>query len=397
MIFIVLNEVSFYNTNGDEIKLSNLVNQIINFYALKREVGETELTDFNEGSEIRNLIEAFAVLEYARLEEEHENTRIAFISTSYGTWLDKIGELPFIDLPRDEGSVAGGTVIFTLAAVQDSDFVIPAGTIVTAPDSELDFTTLVDATIYEGELSVETAVECLTAGSDGNVKKEKITKIDSINAFDPEFISVSNPEAMWGGSDYETDDDYRDRLLANVQSDGFGSVGYYISLCEDVEGVHDVKLVNYVKSTATDPDYTRKVLVNGYVKPVPNDVLIDVLAQLTVIDNHVLNHSFIVDSPEYTSVDLVIELDVTTEMDETVLSDCLTAFFDGTGFDRSDFTGLRIGESLSRDTIIGVLNIFPEVVGVTSVKSDSVEVTELTPGVNGVLKLNSVDFNQNVV
>lgn len=390
MIFIVLNEVSFYNTNGDEIKLSNLVNQIINFYALKREVGETELTDFNEGSEIRNLIEAFAVLEYARLEEEHENTRIAFISTSYGTWLDKIGELPFIDLPRDEGSVAGGTVIFTLAAVQDSDFVIPAGTIVTAPDSELDFTTLVDATIYEGELSVETAVECLTAGSDGNVKKEKITKIDSINAFDPEFISVSNPEAMWGGSDYETDDDYRDRLLANVQADGFGTMGYYTSLCEDVSGVHDVKLVD-------DPVYTKRVLVNGRVKPTPDSVLLEVLSELTLSDNIVLGHSFIVDSPEYTSVDLVIELDVTTEMDETVLSDCLTAFFDGTGFDRSDFTGLRIGESLSRDTIIGVLNIFPEVVGVTSVKSDSVEVTELTPGVNGVLKLNSVDFNQNVV
>lgn len=390
MIFIVLNEVSFYNTNGDEIKLSNLVNQIINFYALKREVGETELTDFNEGSEIRNLIEAFAVLEYARLEEEHENTRIAFISTSYGTWLDKIGELPFIDLPRDEGSVAGGTVIFTLAAVQDSDFVIPAGTIVTAPDSELDFTTLVDATIYEGELSVETAVECLTAGSDGNVKKEKITKIDSISGFDSEFISVSNPEAMWGGSDYETDDDYRDRLLANVQADGFGTMGYYTSLCEDVSGVHDVKLVD-------DPVYTKRVLVNGRVKPTPDSVLLEVLSELTLSDNIVLGHSFIVDSPEYTSVDLVIELDVTTEMDETVLSDCLTAFFDGTGFDRSDFTGLRIGESLSRDTIIGVLNIFPEVVGVTSVKSDSVEVTELTPGVNGVLKLNSVDFNQNVV
>ena len=84
-------------------------------------------------------------------------------------------------------------------------------------------------------------------------------------------------------------------------------------------------------------------------------------------------------------------------MDETVLSKCLTAFFDGTGFDRTDFTGLRIGESLSRDNIIGALNIFPDIISVTSVKSDSVEVTELTPGVNGVLKLNSVDFNQNVV
>ena len=55
---MALEEVSFYNTNGDEINLTNLVDQMINFYELKSEVGETRLTDFNEGSEIRNLLEA---------------------------------------------------------------------------------------------------------------------------------------------------------------------------------------------------------------------------------------------------------------------------------------------------------------------------------------------------
>ena len=66
---ISLNEVSFYNTNGDEISLSNIVNQMINYYNMKHEVGETVITDFNEGSEIRNLLEAFAIGIYALLEE----------------------------------------------------------------------------------------------------------------------------------------------------------------------------------------------------------------------------------------------------------------------------------------------------------------------------------------
>ena len=51
---MALNEVSFYNTNGDEISISNIVNQMINYYNLKHEVGETVVTDFNEGSEIRH-------------------------------------------------------------------------------------------------------------------------------------------------------------------------------------------------------------------------------------------------------------------------------------------------------------------------------------------------------
>ena len=71
---MALNEVSFYNTNGDEINLTNIVNQMINYYQLKLEVGETAVTDFNEGSEIRNLLEGFAVGIYALLEEQHEAT-----------------------------------------------------------------------------------------------------------------------------------------------------------------------------------------------------------------------------------------------------------------------------------------------------------------------------------
>ena len=386
---MALQEVSFYNTNGEEISISNIVNQMINYYNLKHEVGETVVTDFNEGSEIRNLLEAFAIGIYALLEEQHEATRIAFIETSYGGWLDKIGELPFIDLPREEGSESQGLVTFTLATVQESDYHIPSGTMIQDSTNELDFVTVSDATIITGEENVSVMVECLTKGADGNVPAGNIDTIIDTD-IDTELLSVTNPDALINGTDFEDDDTYRARLLSNVRADGFGTRGYYKSLCEDVDGVHDVRLVD-------DPVYTKRVLVNGRVKPTPDSVLLEVLSELTLSDNIVLGHSFMVDVPTYDVHDLEISLDVASLIDEDDLDECIHSLVDGGGFDRLDYDGLSIGEVLSRERIVGAFEVFEAVVGVTSIVEDDEEVSTLDPGVGGVLQLGEVSFNQNVV
>lgn len=385
-----LNEVSFYNTNGDEVNISNIVNQMINYYDAKLEIGETAVTDFNEGSEIRNLLEAFAVGVYALLEEQHEATRIAFLQTSYGMWLDCIGELPFIDLPRVEGVASRGTVTFTLASVQETDYVIPAGTIVEDGVNGVEFSTVMDCTVLAGESSADVDVECLTTGLDGNVGSGTVTVIADAGVVDTDLVSVSNSEGFVGGEDYEEDEDYRGRLLDNVQSDGFGTIGYYTDLCTVCDGVHDVKFV-------ADSSYTRKVLVNGYSKPTPDSVLADVLSELTLVDNIVLGHSFTVDKPAYTTVNLAVTLDVVTELDTDDLSDCLTAVFNGGGFDRMEYEGLNIDETLTREQIISELLVFADIVEVTSIKQSGVEITTLTPASNGVLKLGTVSFTQNEV
>lgn len=385
---MALQEVSFYNTNGDEVNLTNLVSQMINFFDLKLEVGETRLTDFNEGSEIRNLLEAFAIGLYAYLEEQSEATRIAFISTSYGTYLDRIGELPFINLPRIEGNPAQGNVTFTLATAQADDYTIPVDTVVAVSETGLQFVTTSDCTIYAGETEGDASVECLTDGADGNVQAEAI---DTIGAgVDTELVSVSNESALEEGTDYEEDDEYRSRLLENVQSDGFGTAGWYVHLCESVDGVHDVLLVS-------DNDYTRKVLVNGDVKETPASVLLEVLTKLSAIDNKVLSHTFTIDKPAYTGVSLAITLNVTTEISETSLGNMMNALFDGGGFDRMDYSGLDINQSISKDEIVNSLRVFDNIVSVSSVKQSGTEITTLTPASNGVLKLNSVSFTQNVV
>ena len=380
---MALEEVSFYNTNGDEINLTNLVDQMINFYELKSEVGETRLTDFNEGSEIRNLLEAFAILGYAIMEEQSEATRIAFISTSEDTWLDRIGELPFIDLPRIGGQPSTGSVTFTLAAALDDDYTIPSETILSSSETGLDFETDGDVTIFAGELTGTGTANCLTDGADGNVPVGSIDTIDD-DSVDTEILSVTNEYPFELGLDYEDDDTYRERLLANVRADGFGSVGYYNRIGESVGGVHDVKLVS-------DESYTRKVLVNGKVKPTPESVLLDVLAVYSSLENLVLGHSFTVDRPEYVEVDMDFELSVSTLVDEDELSAMLTAFVDGGDVLSMTYTGLRIGEDITVDDVNGVMQVFEYVV------SSSVTISEHTINDGDVLKLGDISFTQTVV
>ena len=79
---MAIEEESFYNIVGEEINRTNLVQQMINYYALKLEVGETRITDFNEGSEIRNLLESIAVDLYYLMEDQNELSKIAFPDTA---------------------------------------------------------------------------------------------------------------------------------------------------------------------------------------------------------------------------------------------------------------------------------------------------------------------------
>ena len=386
---MAIEEITFVNTNGEEINLTNLVNQMINFYGLKLEVGETRITDFNEGSEIRNLIEVFAIGIYALLDEQHEATRIAFISTSYGTWLDRIGEMPFINLPRIASEYARGEVTFTLATAQNEDITIPVDTLLAVSTSGLEFITTSECLISSGETTGTASAECLTTGADGNVAAQAIDTVSS-EFVDTELVSVSNSFAFDGGADEEDDEVYRERLLTNVQADGFGTQGWYVNLCENVAGVHDVLLVDVT-------GYTKKALVNGNVKPTPDSILLDVLTKLTDNRNRVLNHTFTVDKPTYDSHSLTITLNVKTTISTTVLTNVLTALFDGGDVESMSFSGLNINQALSKEEIVRTLEIFDDVVSVTSVKESSSEITTLTPSTNGVLKLSSVSFTQNEV
>ena len=388
---MAVDDVSFYNINGEEVSRSILVQQMINFYQSKLQIGDTRITDFNEGSEIRNLLESFAVDLYTLMEEVDDVSRICFVETAEGEWLDKHGANPLINLPRETGEMSKGTVTFSIAEATTSEVVVPIDTILVSEETGLQFSTLADAIIPVGETSVTALAECLTVGVDGNAESSTVTLFeDDFNLYNG--LTVTNTEAFAGGIDYEEDDEYRERLLAYLRKDDFGSVGYYESLCNNVDGVHDVLLVDDDNET-----YTKIILVNGDTKPTPNTVLADVLEVVSDVNNIVLGHSFNVDKPTYVTKNLTVNLSVSVEVDEDDLEELLQAIFDGgEAISGAMFDGLMIGETLTKTTLYESFDLI-EAVESVQIKIGDTEIGDLTVDDDEVLKLGTVTFNQTVV
>ena len=389
-----IEEEVIYNVIGEEISRSNLVQEMINYYGLKREIGETAITDFNEGSEIRNLLEAIAVDIYALMEDQNQLSEIAFVETATGEWLDKHGANPFIKLARNLGAEAHGTVTFTIPEVQGTEIVIPEGTVVSSTENDLQYQTTGETIIGVGDTSADADIICLTVGEDGNCSKDTITVIDD-DYLDIDGLTVNNSNSCVDGEDYEEDEEYRARLLAFERQDDFGSQGYYMELCSNVDGVHDVILVD-------DPIKTMKVLVNGYNKPVDDTVINDVLAVLSDLNNVVLTHNFNVDKVNRKIFDFDFTVDVTSEYETGIIKEVILKFIDGgsCSFDgRIEFTGVYTGQSVTNFELTNILQVLSNFISATVVITDEDEETVEDCIVNSdeVIQVGTITVTQNVI
>ena len=117
-------------------------------------------------------------------------------------------------------------------------------------------------------------VRSMITGSKTNIPANSEFVFYNENLFNE--VSISNSEAFTDGRDAESDEDYRERLLEEKTSDGFGSREYYVKLGR-VSGVHDIFL-------ADSASYTAKVIVNGYSDTTISD---DLLALVTAQYNNV--------------------------------------------------------------------------------------------------------------
>lgn len=383
---MAIDDVSFINLRGEEISRTNLVNEMIKYNDLKVQAGETQITDFNEGSEIRNFMESLAVDIYYLMQNENDILKNCYISTASNNWLDRIGEHPFIQLPRNQGATAKGRVTFTLPSALTSDVVIPTGTVVVG-DNGLYYSTDSECVILMGELSADVNITCTVAGSDGNVESNTITVIDdSYN--NTNNLTVTNNNPIIDGVDYEDDEAYRQRLLDFVRKDDFGSLGYYKRLCEEVAGVHDVVLID-------DENYTKKVLVNGTVKPTSDAILLEVLAVLSDLNNTVIGHHFTVDKPVFDSIDLDIDITVKNEMDEDIIVHIIEDLFNGGSREEGfEFAGLNISQGISQMELYSLFDIIDNITNVT-ITSGGEPVTDIPCETNHVLTTGTITVHQN--
>lgn len=377
----------FYDAGGFHITRDFILQMMINYYNNK--YPDSQITDFNEGSEIRNLLESISVDIYHLESLENSMLRQAFLATATGGYLDLHGE--GLNVTRSIALQAQGTVTFSISESVNYLIKIPQYTRIVDTATGLYYETWTSCEIPIGETSVDCPVYSVVTGAGTNIPAESEFLFYDQNQF--QEVSISNDAAFTGGCDAESDEDYRARLIEAKTSDGFGSREYYTKLGR-VKGVHDIALVDSATHTA-------KVIVNGFQKPITDNLLATVTAQYTNEKNLVYNHSFEVEKATFTNVPLEITIGVTDEIPDSVIIQILTNFFNGgiitANNQQWNHKGCSVNSSLTNYEIMTLLEQIQGVIQVTNITSGGVSFNKLTPATNKVLKLGSVSIIQNVV
>ncbi|MCC0686269.1 baseplate J/gp47 family protein [Clostridioides sp. ZZV14-6345] len=160
------------------------------------------------------------------------NLKIAFPQTSYGTYLEWLGECKGVF--KNQPTKATGVITFT--GMQGT--IITKGTIVTtiATDEKqsIEFELLETKNIGENE-TVDIKAECRVAGTIGNVSEGSVSVLlGSISG----VKSVTNKESFKGGTDIEDEEHFRERVLVAEQEDKLsGASSDYIRWAKEVDGV----------------------------------------------------------------------------------------------------------------------------------------------------------------
>lgn len=189
--------------------------------------------DQAQGSMAWNLIAPLAIEMNKLWVALDQVVEYGFAQSTYGLFLDARAEEHGVT--RKAAVAATGTVTFN----GTNGVVIPAGTQVSntvlagSPDEPVVFETDAIGTISGG--TVDIAVTAVEAASAGNLPAASIDRLVTIIAG---ITSITNAAATTGGTDEETDEELRTRLLDAIAArEGAGTKDDYETWALEVEGV----------------------------------------------------------------------------------------------------------------------------------------------------------------
>lgn len=378
----------FYNIIGDKVTPEYLVQRMINYFNDK--YPETEITDFNEGSEIRNLLESISRDIYHLEFQENNLLKEAFLATATGSYLDLHGQEYGVN--REVAKQSQGTVTFSISEPVNYLIRIPQYTRIVDTATGLYYETWTSCEIPIGETSIDCPVYSVVTGAGTNIPAESEFLFYDQNSF--REVSITNSSAFTGGCDAETDEDYRTRLIEAKTSDGFGSREYYTKLGR-VKGTHDIALVDSATHTA-------KVIVNGYdTTAISDDLLAKVTAQYTNEKNLVYSHSFEVAKAQFTTVPLEIIMGVTDEIPdstiEAILNNYLTGGILNINGQQFNNKGVSINDKITNYNLMTFIESISGVIQVTGLTSNGSSFSKLEPATNKVLRWGTISITQNVI
>lgn len=212
--------------------------------------------------------------------------RMNFLRYAYGDYLKQLGANKKIY--KQEARPAVTVLRFSLQEPRTQVTAIPKGKRATSGDNVF-FATDDYAEIQAGELSVEVAATCTQAGIQGNKYIEG--QINALADKIPYIVGVTNVSETMGGSDEESDADFRERIyLAPSAFSTAGTEDAYIywvrqynsAAIEDVSvrtsenAVVDIRIVlaGGELPSETFTDNVMNYLISSGIKPLTDKVVI---------------------------------------------------------------------------------------------------------------------------
>ena len=192
---------------------------------------------------------------------------IAFPQYAWDEWLDLHGQQ--VHLERHAPEKAYGSVRVTGTAGTE----IPAGTIFCTPATDtgpsIEFSSVEDAVIGEDGI-VFIHVEAVESGTNSNVAANTVVLMAKPGK---NITEVINPEAITGGTERESNDDFYDRIAAEYQNSMtyLGNDADYIRWSKQA-GAGDCIVI----AAAEGPGTVKLVLVDGNGQPANEKLVQDV-------------------------------------------------------------------------------------------------------------------------
>jgi uncharacterized phage protein gp47/JayE len=299
----------------------------------------------NEGSFINETISPVA-LEIGTVYREFEKIlAIMFLEDTWDEYLDKKA-LEF-GIERKKGTYADGKVTIT----GNDNTVIPIGTLVST-NSNLIFSTTVEATILGG--SVEIPIKSEEIGSKYNVLSNTIINLPvSIVG----ITSINNNLPTTGGTNIETDEELKSRLLLQIQNPSTsGNEAHYKLWTMSVDGVGACKIF----SLWNGPGTVQVVIVDSN-KKVANETLINSVADYIETQRPIGPTVSVISAAEKVinvDVTLTINTGYTLETIKTSIEENINKYLQDIAFNADYVSYARIGGIiLDTDGVIDYSNL----------------------------------------
>lgn len=202
-LFPGLADIFFAEKSADEIE-----REIITLYE-----NLTERT-LAKGDPIRLFLDTIILIVIHQRSLIDNAAKMNLLAYAEGDYLDHLGAL--LEVTRLEATSALTTLKFTLSEAQPTAIIIPSGTRVSPGGGNILFATTESVEVSAGDTEALITAECTTAGSAGNgFVAGQLRRI--VDPF-PFEMSVTNTTETYGGSDVESDENFKERIQIAPES-----------------------------------------------------------------------------------------------------------------------------------------------------------------------------------